>query len=1097
MHELRGRLRTAPNVAIPTRVFHRLLLSAVVACLMTRSGAQFYNGSQQTFGKSRVQYQDFLWQYYRFDRLETYFYKGGRDLARYTALSAHKQMKDLEKEFDFTIDQRLQFIVYNSLTDFRQSNIGMTGEEEHNIGGVTRIVGTKIFVYYEGDHGLLDQQIRTGIAQVLLDQMMYGGNWREVLKNSTLLNLPEWYSKGVVAWTAGPWDAIAASMIRDGMLSGRFDKLNRLQGDEAALAGRAIWTYVADVYGASVIPNILYMTRVSRSAESGFLFVLGVSLKTLTEECLAYYKERFTLEEQERDEVTLEELPVKTRKRRVYSQFEMSPDGRHAAWVSNELGQYKVWLYDMNTKKAKRLVKGEVKLNRIVDRSFPSLAWHPGSRALSFTTERKGELLLNTYTLDDREMNTRPVFMLEKVLDLAYSPNGQNMVFSGVREGRTDLYLYYSIGNRQEQLTDDQWDDLQPRFTLDGGSIIFSSDRTDDTLRTISGSGGDLTLGHGTKDLFLFDLGTRSPILTRLTNTPGVNETAPAQLDSASYTCLSDDAGVRDRWSIRYDSTISHIDTAIHYRYFSVLRRQTEGRRSILEQEVDPRRMRITQLVYRDGRYHFYVGRGSEGSVQRERPAPSGAPASAGGTNGDAPANDGSVVKVDPVRMPPPPDAVDIDNYVFSDETSTGTGERPAANTIQGAGQETAADTLVQLKLIFPEQRNYNVNFATDQVLTQVDNSYNSGFYQPFTGPANINPGISGLMKMAVSDLFEDYRIVGGFRLAFDLNNNDYMFSYANLKRRMDKTVTVQRQALQGVSNFGVVKLVTHQAGYQASWPFTELTSLRGSLLYRHDRYVLQSTDLISLREPNFDEHTAGVKLEYVFDSSLPRGLNLWTGWKVKLFAEHYQRPDEKKTDMQVVGIDARHSLTVHRDIVWVNRFAESSSLGSRRVIFFLGGVDNWLFPKVESGMPIDFTQNYYYQSLGSPMRGFFLNARNGTSFAVFNSELRVPLFRYLLNRPIRSDFFQNFQLIGFGDAGSAWTGPHPYSDENSFNNQVIHNNPLTITIKNQREPVVYGYGFGMRSRLLGYYMRADWAWGVDDGVRLPNVFHFSLSLDI
>ena len=28
----------------------------------------------------------------------------------------------------------------------------------------------------------------------MIDQMMYGGNWREVLRNSTLLNLPEWYT---------------------------------------------------------------------------------------------------------------------------------------------------------------------------------------------------------------------------------------------------------------------------------------------------------------------------------------------------------------------------------------------------------------------------------------------------------------------------------------------------------------------------------------------------------------------------------------------------------------------------------------------------------------------------------------------------------------------------------------------------------------------------------------------------------------------------------------------------------------------------------------------------------------------------------------
>ncbi len=1062
--------------------------------------AQFYNGSQQEFGKSRVQFQDFLWQYYRFDRMETYFYKGGRDVARYVAMSAHRHMEELEKEFDFTVDDRLQFIVYNSLTDFRQSNIGVTGDEEYNIGGVTRIVGTKIFVYNEGDRALLDRQVRTGIAQVLLDQMMYGGNWKEVLKNSTLLNLPEWYSKGIVAYTAGPWDAYTASRIRDGVLSGRYDKFNRLAGEEAAIAGRAIWTYVADVYGPSVIPNILYMTRVSRNAESGFLFVLGVSLKTLTEECRDHYKARFAAEDGERDEVKLEELPIRTRGTRVYSQFKLSPDGRQAAWVSNELGQYKVWLYDIAERKTERLIKGEQRLNRIVDRSFPVLAWHPSSRALSIAVERKGELYLKTYTLDDGKITTRPVFMLEKILSMAYSDDGQTIIFSAVREGRTDLYLYHVIGNRQEQLTDDQYDDLDPRFVDGGRSIIFSSDRTDDTLR----ANADVAPGNHAKDVFLFDLATRSPILTRLTSTPDANEVQPAAYDSTGYTCLSDVDGVMNRWLIRYDSAISHIDTAIHYRYFSRLQRATDLKRSILEQEMVPGRGRYAQLVFSNGRYHFHVGRTTEAEVGDAHGPDQPGPEPRESATGGAVTNDMSpVVKVDPEGPPAGGDVVDIRDYVFSDEVPGAPAkeeEHPADEVVQAV---PAARDSVRAPLAFPQQRNYNVNFATDEVLTQIDNSYSDQFYQPFTGPASLNPGISGLMKMAASDLFEDHKIVGGFRLALDLNNNDYLLSYANLKSRMDKEVTFQRQALQGISDLGVVKLITHRVSYGLSWPFTELSSLRGTLMYRNDRYVVQSTDLLSLNYPDLHDQMAGARLEYVFDSSIPRGLNLYTGWKLKLFAEHYvdpeqfNHPQEVKTDMEVVGFDIRNSMTVHRNIIWVNRLAQSSSFGSRRLIYFLGGVDNWMFAKVDPSIPIDFDQNYWYQTLGSPMRGFYYNARNGSSFAVFNTELRVPVFRYLLNQPIRSDLIQNFQVVVFGDAGTAWTGWDPYSEDNTFNTQVVEQNPLTITIKNQREPVLAGYGFGLRSRLLGYFVRADWAWGVDDGVVLPAVFYFSLSLDI
>ena len=1068
-----------------------------IVLLQLSAYGQFYSGSQQEYGKNRVQYQEFLWQQYRFEEMEVYFYKEGQDLAKYTAQAASRHLKELETAFDFAIDERLQFIVYNSLTDFRQSNIGLAGMGgDNNIGGATRIVGTKIFVYFEGDHTLLDRQIRSGIAHVIIDQMMFGGNWRDMVRSSTFMSLPAWYIDGIISYHSVPWDAELNNRIRDGVSSDRYRKLNRLSGDDPRLAGHAIWKYVADVYGPGVIPNILYMTRVSRNVESGFLFVLGVSLRTLTEECFAYYKGHFTDEDRLRDDVSLEEVPIKTKKRRIYSEFKQSPDGRYYAWVTNELGQYKVWVHEIATGRTKRIVKGEKKLERIIDTSFPIIAWHPSGDALSYTVERKGQLSMRTYTVADRKTSTRPVLMLEKIVGMNYSPDGRNMIFSGVREGRTDLYLYHVIGNRQEQLTFDQFDDLDPAFVDGGRRIIFSSDRQDDTLRTKA----DIALVNGSKDIFLFDLETRSPILTRLSNTPGVDELQPMQFDSANYAYLGEEEGIRNRYLVRYDSVVSHIDTSIHYRYFTVQERLTDLRRSILEHTIDARRGKVTQLQYRNGRYHFHAGALQETGDPDQGARQTPSPEQQDPANGTSVTDDLSpVIKIDPQEpRPSGENAIDIQNYVFLDEMA---GEKPPSTRQQTDRTVTVppqpGDTLVSQPFKYPEQRNYNLNFTIEEVVTQVDNSYSNQFYQPFTGPNSLNPGLSGLTRMSISDLFEDHRIVGGFRLALDLNNNDYMLAWENLTRRLDKRIMFQRQAYQGLTQTGVVKVHTHNVRYQVSWPFSELASIRGSVMYRNDRYVNQAIDNLSLIERNFYDHMLGGKLEWIYDSSLPRGLNLWTGWKLKVFAEYYQHPDERKSDMQVIGIDLRNSLQIHRELIWVNRLAGASSMGNRKIIHFLGGVDNWLFQRVDPSIPIDLEQNYYYQTMGVPMRGFYYNARNGSSFGVINSELRVPIIRYLANRPIRSDLLNHLQIAAFADVGSAWTGLQPYSDDNTFNQVTIYRNPITITLTNQREPIVYGYGFGVRSRLLGYFVRADWAWGVDDGVVLPRVFYFSLSLDI
>jgi hypothetical protein len=129
-------------------------------------------------------------------------------------------------------------------------------------------------------------------------------------------------------------------------------------------------------------------------------------------------------------------------------------------------------------------------------------------------------------------------------------------------------------------------------------------------------------------------------------------------------------------------------------------------------------------------------------------------------------------------------------------------------------------------------------------------------------------------------------------------------------------------------------------------------------------------------------------------------------------------------------------------------------------------------------------------------MRGFKQNVRNGNTFALINSEIRWPIIRYLANRPISSKILNNFQIVGFADIGTAWTGWDPYSGENSYDKDEIKNGPVTVTVQSNREPIIAGYGFGLRSVVFGYFIRLDWAWGVENFITQPMMFYLSLSLD-
>ncbi len=1102
-----------------THTYRFALLICATTILTSITGlSQFYIGSQQEFGQNRVQYRSFNWLYYPTDNFEVYYYQGGKELAAYVAQSAELNLRQLEGFFDYKTEERVQIIVYNKQSEFRQSNVGILNNDAYNIGGTTRIVGSKIFVYFKGDYNALEVQLREGLATVLFNQMMYGGDWRELIKNAALLSMPAWYEQGLMSFAAAEWNAELVAHVRDGMLTGKYHRLNRLQGDDARYAGHAIWKYVADVYGENVIPNILYMTRISRSIDSGFLFVLGADLNTIIEECLDYYTRQFRQNDRRRETPAFEpvypagqaekqasynnksreeqiqflekkwkrrlgELPIKWRKKYTYSEFKSSPNGEWVAFATNELGQYKIWLYNKATGKKKRILKRDHRLARLVDDTYPILAWHPTSRILTYVFEDQGRPFIGNYNLDEGKHTVKELFRIDKVISMSYAPDGRRMIFSGVKEGRSDLYLYQTIGNNQEALTDDLYDDLQPTFLPDGKRVIFASNRPDDTLRMrVANDPFERTL-----DIYIMDVNTRK--LERITNTPDINETHPFWYDSKLYTFLGEEKGRRNRYMASVDSAISRIDTTIHYRFFTVANPLSDLSAPPIDYHFIPQSGEWSMTFINNGKAAFISGNRSNDIVQ-------------GGGKG---IGSRQLKSDDPTPMEvfifdteqEEPAEVDIRNYRFEDDSETVRYEKESVTLTTTPKPKEGEPETTEKTFELSKPRNYRLNFATDFVLTQVDNTFSHQFYQQFSGPTTMFPGISGLMKVGTSDLFENYKIEGGFRLSGNLSNNDYGVMFENLEGRTDKRLQFMRQAnRQLIGNSAIIQLHTHTADYRISYPFNELLSLRWSMIYRQDRTVFLSTDDRNLRRPNVILHNVGTKLEYVYDNTYPLGLNLRLGTRYKFWGEYYVDPLERQSDFAVVGLDFRHYARIHRDMLFALRFAASTSFGARRLVHYLGGVDNWIFQRIDNDMPIATDQNYFFQTLASPMRGFWVNSRNGNSFAVLNAEVRLPVFKYFMTRPIKSDFVENFQVVAFSDVGTAFTGPNPYSNENRFNQLTFNQGPVTVVIDNNREPIIWGYGLGLRSRVLGYFVRADWAWGVDDGVIMPRVFHLSLALD-
>jgi len=292
---------------------------------------------------------------------------------------------------------------------------------------------------------------------------------------------------------------------------------------------------------------------------------------------------------------------------------------------------------------------------------------------------------------------------------------------------------------------------------------------------------------------------------------------------------------------------------------------------------------------------------------------------------------------------------------------------------------------------------------------------------------------------------------------------------------------------------------------HRVSYPFDSYRSVRATGQIRVDQTFSLHTDFATRNTPRLREQTASIKLEYIFDNSLDIDLNLHHGSKYKVYAELINRFDiDFGSDFNfspsrgftgVIGFDARHYQPFLRKSIIALRTAGATSLGSDRILYFIGGTDGWVTPKFEESTPVPEGTNFVYKTIAPNLRGFNHNVRNGQSFFLASAEMRIPFLKYLSRKELKSKLLRNLQVVGFFDFGSAWHGLLPNSDNSPVAQTTLTAPRVNILLDLDRSVFAYSYGVGARISLLGYFIRGDYAWGIDGDVRSPKL-HISLGTD-
>ena len=659
---------------------------------------------------------------------------------------------------------------------------------------------------------------------------------------------------------------------------------------------------------------------------------------------------------------------------------------------------------------------------------------------------------------------------MDRIFHISWSNDSKQLICSALAGGSLNLYRFGLGGSNFAALTEDPFENINPVWSQDDQRIYFASTRPSDTAQIEQYRFDQYA---STYDIWEISLEDKS--LRRVTNTPLTNEYPLKATSSFEILLRSDFNGVNNlliknvfvgdsTFHTNFDQGIYSADyTEREFAYMF----PHKGKMTLYTAEKE-------ELASEDYVVNTLLKNINLKKIRRKVEAE------------ERQARLDSLNKLktkldegkDSVRVEKKPDTK-VKYYVFDEEDNS---------VRQNRKKYQRRKNLIQRKqpvkpdfdaLTFNSPSRTKTQWSAEQVRTQLG-------YDPV-----FRLGL--LFEVSLKDQLGDKGMVFGFRPFMDLRSHDTYFRYINKKHKLDYSVGIDRSA----------RYLTRQ-GFTSRF---NATSLRGDVVLPLSRYTSVSAGMrasyvnrfnIELIIPKDIDQTDVFANPYVnltYDNRDYEENFITRGSFAQVGVSNVYSVGNTRNEFLTATFDLRKYINLKK-MVFATRVSGAWSQGANAQQFFLGGTDQWLLSNFFNINDYPFENNnfsdFHYMQYITPARGFQFNARNGSKYVFANAELRIPAGR-IFRQALNSNPVYNIELIPFFDFGTAWNEGNPLSQRNPIDTENLDSYPLNITVQTLKSPFIMGFGGGIRTRVLGYNVRADLAWGVEDYTILRPRLHVSL----